>query len=109
MVRMRRCLVAAAFSLALACSGSPPQTRAPGALVGAAAPQPKAETFVQQGERSLRESHYPEAAKAFRAALAQGERGAVELDLAEVFLETGRYEEAEKQARAAAVDEPALQ
>jgi tetratricopeptide (TPR) repeat protein len=66
------------------------------------------ERKVALGEHALRLSRYPEAETTLRQAIAEGQRGAAELLLAEVLLATGRYADAEATAKAAAEHDPKL-
>ncbi len=93
--------------VALGCSGAghAQRTKAPGLASSAT---PSKESAAETGKKALFQSRYADAEKALKAAVAQGSKGPPELDLAEVYLRTGRYEEAAQQAGSAQGGEPAL-
>jgi tetratricopeptide (TPR) repeat protein len=97
----------AALLLLEACGAAAPPPQAPAQSAKTAEKVPP-ERKLAQGEHALRLSRYDEAEKALREAIAEGQRGAAELVLAEVLLLTGRYADAETTAKAAAEHDPKL-
>ncbi len=103
---MMRRLSALALVATVACSGSSPPLRPPAPATTASAKHER--NPADAGRKALDESRYADAEQALKAALRSGAKGRPELDLAEVYLHTGRYEEAEHQASGAQASEPAL-
>jgi cellulose synthase operon protein C len=111
MITMRRRLgLAAVLVCASACGGAPPGPAArPGQGAATGTTKESPQTLGAQGRKALDRSEYAKAEKLLTEAAARGQRGAPELDLAVVFLRTGRHAQALKTAAAVEPASPELQ